>query len=234
MSFSATGSDELAPHWAVSAIDPEDLKRADDLARERLAQRAVGQQIAFDFVHSESDDSLLERVALAYEIAVIEGLEELSRPSGANDAFTQSGCCRRIQSFLIFDACCRSPRVHMIDCFLCFNSQQWPYCGDRWADLRRWYKENSEQLDAPSVASVSWDQRILYRLFDCWVRLFRKSSWDESGSHSRNNRGNCVKTRNITKDGRYKTILRRRIAPWLCGLQRYITGPKALKSLPFT
>ena len=178
MSFSATGSDELAPHWAVSAIDPEDLKRADDLARERLAQRAVGQQIAFDFVHSESDDSLLERVALAYEIAVIEGLEELSRPSGANDALRNQAVAAASKAFDIRRLLPIPESTHD-RLFFVLQFSAMAYCGDRWADLRRWYKENSEQLDAPSVASVSWDQRILYRLFDCWVRLFRKSSWDD-------------------------------------------------------
>ena len=29
------------------------------------------------------------------------------------------------------------------------------------------------------MAGVSWDRRLLYRLFDCWVRLFRKKGWDD-------------------------------------------------------
>ena len=178
MSFSPTGPHDLGPHWAVSAIDSEDLKRADDLARERLAQRAVGQQIAFDFVHSESDDPILERVALAYEIEVIEGLEELSRPSGANDALRNQAVAAASKAFDIRRLLPIPESTHD-KLFFVLQFSALAYCGDRWADLRRWYKENAEQLDAPSVASVSWDQRILYRLFDCWVRLFRKGSWDD-------------------------------------------------------
>ena len=178
MSFSATGSDDLAPHWAVSAIDPADLKRADDLARERLAQRAVGQQIAFGFVHSESDDPLLERVALAYEIAVIEGLDELSRPSGANDALRNQAVAAASKALDIRRLLPVPENTHD-RLFFVLQFSALAYCGDRWSDLRRWYKENEKQSDAPSVASVSWDQRILYRLFDCWVRLFRKRSWDD-------------------------------------------------------
>lgn len=178
MSISASGSDELDPHWAVSAIEPEVLKRADDLARERLAQRAVGQQIAFDFVHSVGDDPMLERVALAYEIEVIQGLEELSRPSGANDAIRNQAVAAASKAFDI-RRLLPIPERTLDRLFFVLQFSALAYCGDRWADLRRWYKENAKQLDAPSVASVSWDQRILYRLFDCWVRLFRKSSWDD-------------------------------------------------------
>ena len=153
--------------------------RADKLTRERLAQRAVGQQISFSFVDdSISDDSLLERVALAYEIAVIEGLDELSRPSGANDALRGQAVTAASKAFDIRRLWPISESTHD-RLFFVLQFSALAYCGDRWSDLRRWYKENSHHLSAPSVANVSWDQRILYRLFDCWVRLFRKESWDD-------------------------------------------------------
>ena len=40
-------------------------------------------------------------------------------------------------------------------------------------------KEHGSVLKSPSVAKEPWDNRILYRLFACWVRLFRKNSWDD-------------------------------------------------------
>ena len=179
MSPSATGSDHLTSHWAVNAIGHEDLMRADNLARERLVQRAVGQQISFSFVNdSVSDDSLLERVALAYEIAVIEGLDELSRPSGANDALRSQTVAAASKAFDIRRLLPIPESTHD-RLFFVLQFSALAYCGDRWSDLRRWYKESSDHLTAPSVANVSWDQRILYRLFDCWVRLFRKESWDD-------------------------------------------------------
>ena len=80
MSLSRQALDDLRSHWAVNAIGAADLVRAERLVNERLADRAVGGQIAFSFSWSEDHDTLLERVALAYEMAAIEGLEELSRP----------------------------------------------------------------------------------------------------------------------------------------------------------
>jgi len=53
------------------------------------------------------------------------------------------------------------------------------YCSDRWTDLRRWMEENPALAVPPSVASATWDHRILFRLHDCWIRLFRKNQWDD-------------------------------------------------------
>ena len=74
MSLSTAVFETLKSHWAVEAVGLQDIERAEKLVNERLAQRAVGEQIAFDFSQNEGDDSFLERVALAYEIAAVEGL----------------------------------------------------------------------------------------------------------------------------------------------------------------
>jgi len=83
MNLSKNALTRLQNHWAVSAIGAADLERAERLVSERLADRAVGGQIAFSF-SGGNDDALFERAALAYEIAAIEGLEELSLPFGGN------------------------------------------------------------------------------------------------------------------------------------------------------
>ena len=84
VSLSKKALDALRSHWAVSAIGEDDLARAETLVSERLAQRAVGTQIAFSFSWSEDSDTFLKRVGLAFEVAAVEGLEELSRPFGEN------------------------------------------------------------------------------------------------------------------------------------------------------
>ena len=50
---------------------------------------------------------------------------------------------------------------------------------ERRADLRRWYREQEDALTVPGIAEAGWDRRLLYRLFDCWVRLFRKDERDD-------------------------------------------------------
>ncbi len=178
MSLSKKALDALRSHWAVNAIGEADLARAERLVSERLAQRAVGGQIAFSFARGADDDTLLERAALAFEVAAIEGLEELSRPFGENMELRDQATAA---SFRVFDIRRLLPvpaRTHD-RLFFVLQLSAVAYCGDRWSDLRRWYKENEEALTPPSVAGTPWDRRLLYRLFHCWIRLFRKHGWDD-------------------------------------------------------
>ncbi|MDE0262776.1 MAG: DEAD/DEAH box helicase [Bryobacterales bacterium] len=178
MSLSKQALDALRSHWAVNAIGVADLERAERLVSERLADRAVGGQISFSFSWSQDQDSLLERAALAFEVAAIEGLEELSRPFGENMELRDQATAA---SFRVFDIRRLLPvptKTHD-RLFFVLQLSAVAYCGDRWSDLRRWYKENEEALKPPSVAGTQWDHRLLYRLFHCWVRLFRKRGWDD-------------------------------------------------------
>ena len=148
------------------------------LGNERLAQRAVGRQIEFAFISDNQDESFLERVALAYELAAIEGLDELSRPSGANDALRDQTVAAAFRAFDIRQLLSVPVEVPDRLVFI-LQLSALAYCGDRWSDLRRWYQENVDELTPPSVVDVPWDCRLLYRLFHCWVRLFRKKGWDD-------------------------------------------------------
>ena len=178
MSPSITAFEALNSHWAIRAIGAQELEGAADLVNERLAQRAVGQQIIFDFNQNEGDGLLLDRVALAYELAAIEGLDELSRPEGQNDALRNQAMAASSRAFDIRRLMPVPESTHD-RLFFVLQISALAYCGDRGSDLSRWFRENVGTLTAPSAADVSWDQRLLYRLFHCWVRLFRKDGWDD-------------------------------------------------------
>lgn len=178
MSLSAEAFTALSNHWAISAVGAESLERADRLVNERLAYHAVGKQIAFSFAVDEEDDPLLERAALAYEMAAIEGLDELSRPSGENRSLRDQAVSASYKAFDIRRLMSVPTDTHDRLIFV-LQLSALAYCGDRWSDLRRWYKDNGASLAAPSVADAPWDRRLLYRLFHCWVRLFRKNGWDD-------------------------------------------------------
>ena len=178
MSLSNQSLQALSDHWAIAAIGDEELAHVKSLVQERLASRAVGRQINFSFAESLDDEPLLERAALAFELAAVEGLDELSRPAGANPALREQAVAA---SFSAFDIRRLLPLPMERDerLFFVLRLSAVAYCGDRWSDLRRWFREQHEALEAPSVADVPWDRRLLYRLFDCWVRLFRKDGWDD-------------------------------------------------------
>ncbi len=178
MSLSHSALEALNEHWAVAAIGPHDLERAVDLVHQRLAQQAVGKQFTFAFNESADDALFLQRVSLAFELAAIEGLDELSRPAGENQSLRDQAVAASFRAFDI-RRLLPVPANTLERIFSVLQLSAIAYCGDRWSDLRRWYREQEESLKAPSVADAEWDHRLLYRLFDCWVRLFRKDGWDD-------------------------------------------------------
>ena len=178
MSLSADTLKALREHWAVSANSQEDLNKADRLLHEHLAKKALGNQITFSFEENSDDKQFLERIALAYEMAAVEGLDELSRPAGVNQSLRDQAIAASYKAFDI-RRLMAVPNENHDRLYFVLQLSAMGYCGDRWADLKRWYNENAAALNAPSVADVSWDNRLLYRLFHCWVRLFRKNGWDD-------------------------------------------------------
>ena len=170
----------LTSHWAVSAIKPNDLKRSTRLINERTAQSALEGQIKFDFAYKKSDDRLLERVALAYEIAATEGLDALVNPSDKNevDKLRRQAIASSSRAFDVLRLS-PVPTAEIDRLFTVLRISALAYCGDRWSDLKRWYKKTEHTLHIPTVEDASWDLRLLYRLFDCWIRLFQKNGWDD-------------------------------------------------------
>ena len=179
MSLSAPTLKALDEHWAVVAIGAGNLKRVQDLANQRLAQTAVGEQISFSFADAaEDDDALLQRATLAFELAAIEGLDELSRPSGNDQHLRDQTVAAAFRAFDL-RRLLPVPEEPIDRLSFVLQLSAIAYCGDRWSDLRRWYQERSAAIAALSVAEASWDRRLLYKLFECWVRLFRKDGWDD-------------------------------------------------------
>lgn len=165
-------------HWAVLALSEAERDRGFKVATARLVKKAVGQQIHIDFPENGSDDDLLRRLAMAYEMAAIEGLSAVLNPASGNDelrAQCAAGAWRAFTLRRLFDL----PEQEEERIFHILHLSALAYCGDCWSDLRRWYNENEQIIHVPSVAGASWDRRLLYRLFECWIRLFRKKHWDD-------------------------------------------------------
>ena len=180
MSVSESTLSRLESHWAVSSIPAVRRERALEVARNRLVQSAIGRQVALDFSEHPDDGSNLERVAMAYELAAIEGIDALLHP-GTDEASTSLGEQAQAGGFRAYELR-RAQTIPSDDAGRAFHILHLgalAYCSDRWTDFRRWLKENVSVVTAPSVATVLWDERVLYRLYDCWVRLFRKNSWDD-------------------------------------------------------
>jgi len=171
---------QLDTHWAVSAIGEAERDRVLKMADALLVKSAVGEQVKIDFAESPQDWAQLERLALAYEMAAIEGLNALldPLPDEKSDQLRDQCASAAWRTFGL-RRLLPIPKGIEERIFHILHLSCLAYCGDRWSDLRRWYSEKEKQLSAPSIADAPWDRRLLYRLYECWFCLFRKKSWDD-------------------------------------------------------
>ncbi|MBN1404157.1 MAG: DEAD/DEAH box helicase [Opitutales bacterium] len=178
MSLNTESVARVDNHWAVLAIGTAERDRGFDVANALLVEKAVGRQMCLSYEMRPSDDDLLHRLALAYEMAAIEGLPAFLNFSTNEDELRNqcvAGAWRTFEFQRLFSV----PERVEERIFHVLHLATLAYCGDRWSDIRRWFVENPESIAVPSVADQPWHYRLLYRLFDCWVSLFRKKGWDD-------------------------------------------------------
>lgn len=175
MSLSSEAFDRLSEHWAVKAVPQGDLQRSDEIANYRMARRAVGEQVDSHFEESDDDSDVLGRVSLVYQVAATEGLDALASESSSDASKREltMAACHRAFGLLRVKPCPEPTRERLMHVF---EVSALACCGERWSELRGWYRENEQIVQVPEVDGVPWDRRLLYRIFDCWVRMFRKDS----------------------------------------------------------
>ena len=178
MNVTAASLERIDKHWAVLAIGDEQIRNGSELANHLLVDKAVGDQIQFDFAFSESDYYLLDRISMAYELAAIEGLNDFLNPA-SGDLELKKQCSSGAYRAFELRRLLNLPADREQKIFHILHLSALAYCGDRWTDLRRWYNENERELEIHSSTEELWDHRLLDRLFDCWVRLFRKKGWKD-------------------------------------------------------
>jgi hypothetical protein len=167
-------------HWAVLAVGIAKRNRALEVAKVKLVRSAVCRQITLAFDDGPQDQELLERVAMAYDVAAIEGLEALLHPgpdSKSKDLQRQA----QAAAWRAFDLRrpLDIPTIEEQRFFHVLHLAGLAYCGDRWSDLRQWINDHANEVGPPSVTAIPWDRRVLHQLYECWVRLLRKRSWDD-------------------------------------------------------
>ncbi|EKF9565506.1 DEAD/DEAH box helicase [Vibrio cholerae] len=178
MTLSQEHLQQVDQHWAVQSIGAERRDKAMEMAERRLVDVALGNLL--EHAATEFDSDLLEQVATAYELAAIEGIGALLHPVANQDnknirELAQAGAFRAFGLYRVLPV----PSDNEARLFHVLHVSGLAYCADRWTDLRRWFEEQSSTVAVPSVAGVTWDKRLLYRIFDCWLRLLRKNRWDD-------------------------------------------------------
>ena len=139
----------LEDHWAITAVGHDSIQRADILRFKRFTDQATGNQNDLSFTVNPEDVPLLARVALAYELIAIEGLDALSRPSSDNQHLKDR--TRAAASRVLDFRWCLPVLPKMPDrLYFVLQLSAIALCGDRWSDLLRWYKEHVDLLIPPA------------------------------------------------------------------------------------
>jgi len=172
--------DKIDTHWAVLAVGDEKLRQSIlQFSKAKLVQNAVGEQLALHLDDSFNDEDALSRLGMAYEMVAIEGMHDFINHTD-NDELQDQFLAGSRRAFEIYRVLEIPENDELKFIFHLLHLSALAYCGDCWTDLKHIYDDCSEKIDNISPDQITdWDQRILFRLFDCWVSLFRKNSWQD-------------------------------------------------------
>lgn len=171
---------EIDTHWAVQAIGDDKLRQAIwQFSKAKLVQNAIGEQLTLHLDDSFCNDDLLRQLAMAYEMVAIEGMHDFINHTH-NDELQDQFLAGSHRAFEIYRVLEIPENDTLKFIFHLLHLSALAYCGDCRTDLQHIYSDYSVKISSISPEQVTeWDQRILFRLFDCWVSLFRKNSWQE-------------------------------------------------------
>src|SRR5436190_22561433 len=155
MTVTRLSLERLDAHWAISAIPVAERVGAAGVAQARLVGRAVARQLHLPVGNSEPDDELIRRVALAYEMAAIEGLPAFRNQSPDQDG-PRGQCAAGASRAFELRRLLPVPASNSERIFHVLHLASLAYCGDRWSDIRRWFAENPAAVSVPSVAEATW------------------------------------------------------------------------------
>lgn len=182
MTVSRKSIDRVDSHWAVEAVgdSPKERKQARLASEARLVEDAIGSIIELDLERCRDDAGILGQLALAYEVAAMEGLTGAGSTVKGKAASKLRELCAagawRAFGILRLDPL---PEADDERIYHVLHLSALAYCAGRWSDLRRWYEENPGACKVPDRKGATWQHRLLLDLFDCWVRLFRKQKWED-------------------------------------------------------
>lgn len=166
--------------WPVLAVGDDKLRQSIlQFSKAKLVENAVGEQLTLHLDDSFSDEDALRRLAMAYEMVAIEGMHDFINHTD-NDELQDQFLAGSRRAFEIYRVLEIPENDELKFIFHLLHLSALAYCGDCWTDLKHIYDDWSGKIDNLSPDRMTeWDQRILFYLFDCWVSLFRKNSWQD-------------------------------------------------------
>ncbi len=123
-------------HWAVQAVGDEALRQSIlQYAKEKLVNGAIGELLFLHLENDFHDEDALKRLAMAYEMAAIEGMKDFINHTDNDELSDQfiAGAHRAFELNRVLD----TPKGDDLKfIFHLLHLSSLAYCGDCWMDLR--------------------------------------------------------------------------------------------------
>ncbi|MDD5015497.1 MAG: DEAD/DEAH box helicase, partial [Atribacterota bacterium] len=167
-------------HWAVLAVGDNNFRQSIlQFSKAKLVKNAVGEQLTLNLDDTFNDEDALRRLAMAYEMVAIEGMHDFVNHTD-NDTLQNQFLAGSRRAFEIYRVLDFPENDDLKFIFHLLHLSALAYCGDSWTDLKYIYDDCSDKIvNILTEQTMEWDQRILFCLFNCWVSLFRKNSWQD-------------------------------------------------------
>src|SRR6266567_8046301 len=136
MTVTREALDLLDNHWVIMAFGNEHREEIFQIVNLRLVKDTVGNQLLVGEPEYDGGSEVLDRLATAYEIAAIEGVNSLLYQVLGNDSETlpeqaQAGAYRAFEIRRVMPI----PSDDETRYFHVLHLAALAYCGDRWADI---------------------------------------------------------------------------------------------------
>lgn len=176
MTISRESIARLQSHWAVSAVGADRIAAAHAAAAAMHIEANLGAQLRRG---APADDAkaLIQDVALAYEVAAGEQIDELARASTSirgSEAELAEAAAHQAFGLLRSLPLRTESLEELVRQVLQLGALA--YCSDRWAEFRSWMRERGVTPERFS-SSGSWDSQVLADLGQIWTLLLRKDGW---------------------------------------------------------
>ncbi|MEC7277974.1 MAG: DEAD/DEAH box helicase [Bdellovibrionota bacterium] len=178
-----TELNQIEKHWAVASIDTAKKEKAFEFLNRKLVENSLSSYVELDLKEANDYTDTLKKLSLAYELAALEGLKYFTNSSLDNEDKKKSFIAGSWKAYEV-KRVLPIPSSIKDKIFYILHLSSLAYCGDRWSDLKRWYLDINVEPFVNIEKESSWEKILLYRVYNCWIHLFRKNNWQDLNSIS--------------------------------------------------
>ena len=172
MSLNEEFTRRLHGHRSFRKLENGFFERVDRIEKERLAERGPGADHVARAGGKDDDDSFLGRAAIRFEHVALEGRKALCYPTAGNAELRALAVAASYKAFGLRRLMPITSKGYMrLDQVL--HNSSLAICGGRRAELLQWYADNGRTIAVPYAPGSRLDRYMLYKNYDCWIRLFR-------------------------------------------------------------